>query len=298
MLGIRRGTVAPVGRYRPDPHRTRRPVLRLQQRSDDDVEPEQRRSSRNATAYAAPLGDPDSRTRLNATGTRGYTGGFDPGTETVIYQQASGDRSNIFLYDLDTSTRTNLSPTVNTERWEYAPRISTAFVLFGRVRIGAPEAKLLLWDRAGDSLTVLDSATAGEESIHAGVVGERYATWTRCTRRTCLAMYYDSATDETKRVPPVDRKPQYAPAIDEATGQIYYVRSGHGCGVDVRIFRALLADPASKTLLTTLPDGVDTDWTQWVVPDLSTKGQLDLWFGRLRCRASDTDVYALRAVQA
>jgi hypothetical protein len=214
----------------------------------------------------------------------------------VIYQQASAGRSNIFLYDLDTSTRTNLSPTVNTERWEYQPRISTPFVMFGRV--GQSEVRLLLWDRVADSLRELDAATFGEETIYAGAVGERYATWTRCTRKTCLAMYYDSTTHVTKRVPPVDRKVQYAPAIDETTAQIYYVRSGLGCGKDVRIFRAPLADPASTTLLLALPAGVDTDWSQSLVPSATTKGQLDLWFGRYRCQAADTDVYVLPSVQA
>jgi hypothetical protein len=97
-------------------------------------------------------------------------------------------------------------------------------------------------------------------------------------------------------VPPVDRKVQYAPAIDETTGQMYYVRSGFSCGQDVRIFRAPLTDLASKTLLTALPDGVDTDWTQYLVPSLTTKGQMDLWFGRYRCRANDTDIYGLPAV--
>lgn len=247
------------------------------------------------SAYASPVGDTSSPTKLNLAGTRGFTGGFDPGSNTVIYQQASGDRSNIFLYDLDSSTRTPLSPTVNTKQWEYQPRISTAFVLF--IREGRTASRVLLWDRVGDSLTELDSATYGRAAVFAGVVGERYATWTRCTRRTCLAMYYDSSTHEAKRVPEVDRKVQYAPAIDETTGQMYYVRSGHGCGLDVRIFRAPLTDLASRTLLTVLPDGVDTDWTQYLVPSSTTKGQVDLWFGRYRCRAGDTDVYALRAVQ-
>jgi len=248
------------------------------------------------SAYASPVGDTSSPTKLNEGGTHGFSGGFDPGTNTVIYQQTSGDRSNIFLYDLDTSTRTGLSSTVNTKQWEYDARISTAFVLF--LREGRTASRLLLWDRVADSLTELDSATYGRATLFAGVVGERYATWTRCTSRTCLAMYYDTSTDETKRVPPVNRKVQYAPAIEETTGQVYYVRSGFGCGQDVRIFRAPLTDLTSKTLLTALPDGVDTDWTQYLVPSSTTKGQLDLWFGRYRCRADDTDVYALRAVQA
>jgi hypothetical protein len=250
----------------------------------------------NYAAYASPLGDTSDPVKLNVRGTRGFTGGFEPGTNTVIYQQASGDRSTLFLYDLDTSIRTRLPDTVNSERWEYDGRISQAFVLF--VRAARTQDRLLLWDRAGDTLTELDTATPGESVIFAGVVGERYATWTRCTRRTCLAMYHDTTTDETRRVPQVPGNLQYAPAIDEGTAQIYYVRSGFGCGVNVRIFRSPLADTSSRTLLTTLPDGVDTDWTQYVVPDLETKGELDLWFGRFRCRADDMDVYALRSVQA
>ena len=252
-----------------------------------------RRHPNNWTAYASDVGDPSSKTKLNEAGTHGFTGGFDPGTNTVIYQQTNGDRSNIFLYDLDSSTGSPLSA-VNSEQWEYDPSISNAFVTF--VRSGRQEDKLFLYDRSGDTLTKLEAVTFPQATIFNGVVGERYATWTKCTQRTCLAMYYDTQTETTTRVPTANRAVQYAPVIDEANGLIFWVRSGSSCGQNVRIFRATLADIATKTVIEALPDGVDTEWRQFLAPSDTTKGATDLWIGRFRCRIQDMDVYRIADV--
>ena len=39
-------------------------------------------------------------TRINATRTSAYVGGFDPATDRVIFQQVRGDESDLFLYDI------------------------------------------------------------------------------------------------------------------------------------------------------------------------------------------------------
>ena len=245
-------------------------------------------------ALASVREDPSSPTQLNAGPTRGFVGGFDPGTNTVIYQQiaADGDRSDIFGYNLDTDVRTAMGVPVNSDHWEYQPRVSTSFVTF--IRVMRSEDRLLLWDRSGESLVQIDAATFRKEGITNGTVGERYVTWTRCTRRSCFAMYYDTQTTTTHRVPPVDNKVQYAPTIDETTGELFWVRSGFRCGRGVRIFRAPLDDVSAAVAIAVLPDGVDTDATQYLVPDPNTKGSIDLWFGRYDCSQGDQDVYALR----
>ena len=75
---------------------------------------------------------------------------------------------------------------------------------------------------------------------------------------------------------------------------MYFVRSGHACGVAVRIMRVPLSDlGATPVLLAALPDGIDTGLQQ-SVQDLGT--QVDLWFSRYRCGPGQGDIYRLRDV--
>ena len=43
--------------------------------------------------------------KINEAGTSGWTGGFDPTTNTIFYQQISKSHSDIYSFDLDTKTR-------------------------------------------------------------------------------------------------------------------------------------------------------------------------------------------------
>jgi hypothetical protein len=90
--------------------------------------------SKGARAMARRIDGGSART-LNAAGTEGATGGFDPGTNRVIYQQwkRSKGRSDLFFYDLDTGRRSKV-PGVNTRAWEFHPRISSTFIAFQRAR--------------------------------------------------------------------------------------------------------------------------------------------------------------------
>ena len=38
--------------------------------------------------------------RINADGTTAYMGGFDPGTDRVIFQQVRGGESDLFIFDV------------------------------------------------------------------------------------------------------------------------------------------------------------------------------------------------------
>jgi hypothetical protein len=226
---------------------------------------------------------------------RGVAGGFDPGSNTVVYQQFTSGGSDLYLFDLDTGTRTSLGGVVSTARWEWNPEISDTFILFGRWIARRNEQRILLYNRTDDSITQLDVADVDRSVVaFPGSVGERYATWTRCNKRTCLALYYDSQTGIASRIPSVDGRPQYAPAIDEATEQVYFVRSGFRCGRQVRVLRAPLAALGTTTVLFSLPRGIATEVEMSLAPN--PVAGTDLWFGRYRCRANDGDVYVARDI--
>jgi hypothetical protein len=232
--------------------------------------------------------------KLNEAGTNGFTGGIDPGTNLAIYQQTDGDRSNLWTFDLVTEERVKLPQPVNSGRWEWAPRISNAYILFQRDE--QDNTTLYLFERGGDSLSQLHSIDRDRAFMIAGVVGEQYATWTVCAQQ-CNAFVYEIATDTKTKLPLPKGRNQYAPAVDEDRGNVYFVRSGNACGLNVGIWRRAvdLSTPAEK--LVTLPDDIDTGWTFALDEDIAN-ARVDGWFEYFRCRSQQGDVYEVQELDS
>ena len=232
------------------------------------------------------------RFRLNPGGTRGYTGGIDPDQDRAIYQRIDGQRSDLYLVNLQTRGQTKLPEPVNTTKWEWGPRISDRFVLFARDT--ALATTIWLWNRVDKSIERLASYDFTRFYASPGAVGERYATWSACGPLTCNAWIHDTEAGTTRRIPSLDGRARYAPLVDETEGQVYFVRSGQACGASVRIMRVPADDlAAAPVILTTLPEGVDVGFTLFPVRPV---GQVDLWFARFRCGPQQGDLYRLRDV--
>lgn len=242
-------------------------------------------------AYGA-LPDGSGRFKLNAAGTQGYSGSFDPDSNVVIYQQIEDGRSNLWTYDLDLRSRDKLPQPVNSLKWEWAPRISDGYILFQRDARGG--STLYLHERGTDSLIQLHTIDYDRAFMVAGMVGERYATWTVCAQRCAAFLYEIDAADKTKLPVPTGRH-QYAPAVDEDRGNVYFVRSGSACGANVGIWRRAvdLSDAAVK--LVDLPDDIDTGWTLGLEEDVANN-RLDAWFEYFRCRGRQGDIFEARGL--
>ena len=234
--------------------------------------------------------DGSERSRLNARGTRGFSGGIDPGTDVAIYQQVDGQRSNLFTIDLVTKVRTKLPTPVNSSNWEWAPRISNSYILFQRDSFGT--TTLWLYDRGADTVTALHSVNADRLFMYTGAVGEQYASWTVCGQG-CSAFVYDIVGSTKTKLPVPTGRHQYAPVVDEAHGNVYFVRSGDSCGENVGIWRRPvdLTGPAEE--MVSLPDGIDTGWTLALDEDVAN-GRLDAWFQYWRCAGEHGDIFEVR----
>lgn len=241
-----------------------------------------------ATGTSAP--------RLNAAGTVGFPGGFDPGTNTAIYQQVDGNASDLYYFNLDTRTRTKV-PGVNTGSWEWGPRISSSYVMFFRdYKVsGVWNTGLYLWDRAKKIGRLIERYPWSKKvSLSAGSVGDRYASWTRCAA-SCTVFLYDTTSRDVRQVPTKGSRPQYAPVIDEANDLIFFARSGFGCGIEVAFWSLPLSDlAATPTKIASLPSGVDTDSSASLMPS-SGGTENDLLFSRAVCGKAG-DIWALPGV--
>lgn len=230
--------------------------------------------------------------RLDPIGSRGYTGGIDPGQHRAIYQRITEQTSDLYLVNLVTRTQSELPGLVNTARWERDPRISDRFVLF--VRDSAAQTTVWLWERGTTTIDRLAAYDFTSFHVETGAVGERFATWSVCGPLTCRAWIHDTERSTTKKIPAPDGLARYAPAVDEVEGQAYFVRSGQRCGANVRIMRVPVANlGAAPVTLITFPAGIDVGMT---LSFSRPAGEVDLWFARFRCAPQQGDIFRLRDV--
>lgn len=237
------------------------------------------------------------RTRVNPTGTEGFSGNFEPGTNRLIYQQITSEGSDLYFYNAASKTRSRVGG-VNSGWWEYSPRVSSAYVLFARdLKVdGKWYTDVLLYRRSNRSTRVIGRWGISAVDVFVGGVGERWASWTVCTASTCHAYVYDADKRRTRKIPTDTDRPQYAPIVDEEDRQVFFARSGLGCGANVNIYRvpigALASTPAK---IVDMPDGIDVGYRMSLADNPDT-GQQDLYLERIRCSDFNFDVYVARGV--
>lgn len=219
-----------------------------------------REHPRHWDALARPVAG-GAPTKINASGTRGYPGGFDPGTNTAIFEEYTSDAFDIRLFDLDTMQRAPSPRPLHTAATEFDPRISTSYISFFRWQKenGVWFANLYLYDRVGTSLTKITSIrNKSAQYFLNDFVGDHYASWTVCAKTCTVRIYNIDSPGITKLPSSSDNKPQYASTIDETTALVFFVRSGFGCGISVNIWSVPLADlSAVPTKLGSIPKGQD-----------------------------------------
>lgn len=236
-----------------------------------------------------------ARTRINANDEEATLGTLIAGTDQIVFQQFRRYRSDLYFYDISTRRRWLVPRPVKSDKWEYWPAGSQEFILFLRYFGGRNDhSELLLYDRVTDDLQTL-IADIGGKRIFPGFAGARYVAWTTCGGGTCSISYYDSDTDTITKLPPPSGKARYAPAIDEATGAIYFVEShADKCGRNVTLRTTTIGVPGT-TALATLPNTIDTGWTLGLTPN-SDSGFQDIYYERWDCQRETGDIYRFVSV--
>jgi len=258
-----------------------------------------RSEPKHFNAYARRLSD--GRTiRINASGTEGFEGGFDPGTNTVIYQQVKSASSDIYTFNLDTRVRHRVGQ-IDTKRWEAQPRISASSITFFREyysrSTGKPYVGMFIYSRTSGSSRLV---AFSDLNIWNGSLGDRYATYTRCGGKSCTAWVYDRRSDIQKglRIPSPNQVPQYAPVVDETNDLVFFARSGFHCGQGVRILQVPLTRLGAKpTKVAALPTGSDLDNEASLSLNAGTN-MYDYLFTRVTCPYNSANIYSVQGVSA
>ena len=219
---------------------------------------------------------------------------WSPDRAKIYFDAYVDGLEGIFAYELATRSVTRLFT-------------GTAFHVASSPYLGASGTYLVSFmvpaeGAAGPDIWVYDPDTDSTQNLTAGLRGshygrtEAYATWSVCTAKTCFAYLYTIASQTMQRIPTKNKRPQYSPALDEANGRVYFVRSGVACGAGVTIFRVPADNlSATPTKILALPTGIDVEYVMSLAPNANGTDR-DLLFERVICEPYESDVYQADAV--
>ena len=233
-----------------------------------------------------------SVTRINASRTSAYIGGFDAATDHVIFQQVRGDESDLFLYDIGDRRRTPLRA-LNDGHWQWNPSIDThrgtPWIVYGVNRFGSASASWRLYlanGRTGER-TLLDSTTNRCGCMFPGTVAYPWVTW--AVGADATAWRYDIRTGERTPLLPTDRD-EYGVAVTP-DGTAYVAQSGDRCGSAAALYRVE-------------PDGTPflihefRDRREGANLSVESTGSHDrLYVDRRNCRTGSSDILRLRRAE-
>jgi hypothetical protein len=104
--------------------------------------------------------------------------------------------------------------------------------------------------------------------------------------------YYDIAELAAHRFPNPLSKDQYGAGVSSATGDLYAVRSGIGCGAHVKVVRWNPVAGGDPVVVTSLSSAYDlADSRLLIFGDAG--GHDDVFFGRYTCRTGDANLFEL-----
>jgi hypothetical protein len=233
--------------------------------------------------------------KINAAGTNGYWPSAVQGTASVIYQQA-GRSSNLYYFNMTTHVRSPLVVQVNTPAWEYSPVGSKRYVAF--MRLTSSSRNLLLYDKAtrvGHKI-----ATASKSCtwcLYPNWVGASHLVYTQCSASndTCqvrvLTIGGSTVTVPRGKVP----YSNYSGAMDEATGNVYYISSTKWCGLFVSLNRWNVSGDSAPESMYDLPEGIDGNDVS-LAPDVAVPTDQDMLYSQFDCLTDNSDNYQIESV--
>jgi len=218
------------------------------------------------------------------------------GTEDIVYEQYTRSTSGIYIFNMSNRQRTKLGPKVNGTGWNYWPAASTKYVLFARST--AKARQLLLYNRTSGSLTKLASVGPKCNScLQPDWVGQHHAVYTMCSGKTYACNVKVVTIGGGTKTVPGKQNPysRYGAAMDEATGDVYYISSNTSCGLFDEIDRWNISGASAPTTIYDMDEGIDGNQVT-LAPDLTTPGDVDLYFSIDDCLKAQDDNYMIPSV--
>lgn len=196
--------------------------------------------------------------RVNAQRTQGFVGSID-GT-TLVYQQFSFTTgvSDVYSFDLLTHARAKIA-VPGPDRWEYSPRASGDWLMFGRSYPSSDDLRLYLTNLTTHETRLLASTGNPRRALTPGQVNGNYAVYevdaaNKKRTTSCEVVLYDIGADTKSTIVNPGQKCQFAPSVNPS-GTVFFGRSGFGCGKNSSLRQLPLG--GSVSTLVTFPAGRD-----------------------------------------
>jgi len=218
---------------------------------------DRRHLPRAADVWARPTGG--SAWQVDGgTNNLSWSGQIDQTGALLAWQTRHRYESSVRLMDLSTHTSVPLPDGVNTTRWEAYPSVFGNEFTF--VRYSRSATTLFLTALDTGAKTVVASLPYKLDFISTPRVYGNwvvYETYNWRTGRRWKVYRYDITNDTTEQIPSQPGLFDYAGSVDVA-GNVYFARSGNGCGLQVRLY---VWDGTNTALFYSVPGKNDTDDT-------------------------------------
>jgi hypothetical protein len=249
------------------------------------------RGGKGLVAFAETNGG--TLTRINARRTEAFVGGFDQGTDRVVYQQVRRGDSDLFLFDIGSRERMALRE-LNDSHWQWNASIDThrgtPWIVYGVNRFGSPAARwrIYLYNGETGERTLLDETSNRCGCLFPGTIAYPWVTW--AVGEDATAWRYDIRTGERIPLLPTDRD-EYGVAVTP-DGTAYIAQGGDRCGAHAELYRI---DPdGTPFLIHEFGDG-----REGTNLSVDTTGPRDrLYFDRRTCRTGTSDILRLRRAES
>jgi hypothetical protein len=233
-----------------------------------------------------------SVTRVSAKRTSGFVGGFDVGTDKLIYQQVRKNDSDLFMYDVGSAKRTPIRA-LNDGHWQWSPAIDThrgtTWILYGVNRFGSPAAKwrLYLYDTSTGQSRLLEETDNRCGCLFPGTIAYPWVTW--AVGEDATAWRYDIRTGERIPLLPTDRDEYSATVTPDGT--TFVAQSGDRCGSSAALYR--VEPDGTPFLMHSFVNGreagnLNVDYT---------RRHDQLFFERRFCRSGSSDILRMRRAE-
>jgi hypothetical protein len=228
-----------------------------------------------------------ARIRLNARGTKGFTGGgaVDEAGNRVAYWQHADGKGTIKVFNLRKGRRTT-PRFLNTDKHEWGAAISRHRLLFARGRFGGT-MRLYIANFRNTSVRRL-ARVSYPGYLQPGDLTGRWATWARCTSFSrCRVVRLNLRTRNRVTLANPRNRSQFAPSV-LADGTVVYGESGNIATCDSRLRLFVKPRAADRRRFGVLPAGTSISATsvKRVGP-----AKAAVFYDQQRCDAPRANIY-------